>query len=285
MWAHSAVMQRRRLARRLRDARVAASRTQQEIADTLQWPTERLNSFEDSSSCPTESELAELCSAYEISGEVQDLQELASESRILPFSELADLHRSITLRYFAHELCATEIQQFEPMFVPGLLQTRTYTLQILQWVYGFSEDLSSRIADVRERRQRVLDATSRPILSYFIDEAVISRLVGSRTVMREQLSQLREAVGDGVAALRLVPFNGGVHPGMMGPFTHLQFELRGDQGIVYVENSVSEFIAVDSIETPNVVASYGRAFAVLGDGALSVEQTLRVLARKINDLT
>jgi Domain of unknown function (DUF5753)/Helix-turn-helix domain len=280
MTNYSAAAMRRRLAYRLQQARGEARRTQQEVADVLSWPQGRLASYEDSSGCPTAAEVEQLCSLYGCSSMLaQVLQELCADGRTLPFTEYDDLHRPVTLRYFADEAAADVITQFEPLFIPGLLQTRAYTLSVLKGTYSFSDRTSERIADIRETRQRARsEKQSAPL--YFFDQAAISRPVGDGVLMREQLLRLREDAEQGRAVLRVIPFHAGVYPGLMGPMTHLQFEDADDTGVVYVENSVNEFMAVDDRER---IAAYRRALGALDECASSPNQTLDMLSTLIDE--
>jgi len=173
---------------------------------------------------------------------------------------------------------------FEPVFVPGLLQTREYTMTILEGTYGFPPERCSRIANLRSARQEVLRSDRPPRFVCFIDEAVIARPVGSSAMMRDQLARMREVAQDRNVDLRLVAFSGGVNPGMMGPFVQVYLPLDdGDDGAaaVYVENSAREFFAITD---PDERATYSRAFNILAASALTPAETVAVLEARIADL-
>jgi transcriptional regulator with XRE-family HTH domain len=277
-----AALKRLRLARELKRARSAARLTLQDAADALRWPVARLADLECAFAGPEEGDLEQLNDVYGGALDLAELQLLADESRVLPYADFGDVHHPVTLRYLAEESTASAIKQFEPMFVPGLLQTPQYTLSVLNGTYGFSASRSVRIADLRAQRQGALESPRSVSLECFIDEAAVSRPVGGQAVMREQLARLLDAVQNGTAVVRLVPFDGGVHPGMMGPFTYLDFGGELDDGVVYVETSATEFVVVDE---PERVSAYLQAFEGLERSALSKAETVAALAARIESLT
>src|SRR5207245_5943950 len=89
---------------------------------------------------------------------------------------------------------AASIRNFEPVVVPGLLQTADYAREIFRnGPIELDPDEVERLLEVRLARQEILARDDRPRLWVVIDEAVIHRVVGSVSVMRGQLRHLVES--------------------------------------------------------------------------------------------
>jgi transcriptional regulator with XRE-family HTH domain len=88
--------------------------------------------------------------------------------------------------WFAHwaddfETRATTIRWFEPLLVPGLLQTESYARAVVSWK-PFSADIASNLSE-RLARQSVVD---RAELRVLLLGSVLHREVGDAPVMSEQ---------------------------------------------------------------------------------------------------
>jgi transcriptional regulator with XRE-family HTH domain len=114
------------------------------------------------------------------------------------------------------EAQARRLRSFEPLVVPGLLQTETYARAILSTRMGATrEELDDAVAG-RMERQRILDREHPPELWVILDEAVLHRSVGGPDVMRDQLARLVEAGKRSNIAIQVVPFGAGAHEGLRG---------------------------------------------------------------------
>ena len=114
------------------------------------------------------------------------------------------------------EAQARRLRSFQPLVVPGLLQTETYARAILSTRMGATrEELDDAVAG-RMERQRILEREHPPELWVILDEAVLRRPVGGPDVMREQLARLVEAGQRPNIAIQVVPFGAGAHEGLRG---------------------------------------------------------------------
>ncbi|MEV6398912.1 helix-turn-helix transcriptional regulator [Streptomyces sp. NPDC051907] len=117
---------------------------------------------------------------------------------------------------------AVREDHFNCLYVPGLLQTRSYT----EAVQHASEmrlppKETERLVDIRMKRQEILTRAKPLHLWAILDESVIRRVVGSRDVMREQLSHLLQANESPGVTLQVLPFSKGAHSAAMGSFVIL----------------------------------------------------------------
>jgi DNA-binding XRE family transcriptional regulator len=129
------------------------------------------------------------------------------------------------LGHFASlEQGAAELWAYEPLVVPGLLQTAEYATEVersLPW--ETSEAEVARRVDMRLARQEVLQRDRDPlVLSVVLDEAVLYRVAGDEEVMRWQLHRLTVDAQRPNVVVRIVPFTVGDFCATFGSFTVLR---------------------------------------------------------------
>jgi transcriptional regulator with XRE-family HTH domain len=91
-------------------------------------------------------------------------------------------------KYAQHESQATEIRTFEPLYIPGLLQTEGYMR--ITWPKGPVD--GELITRRTERGVGILRGDNPPHLFSVIDEGALVRTLRNPQVMREQLRYLLE---------------------------------------------------------------------------------------------
>lgn len=139
---------------------------------------------------------------------------------------------------------ATAICYFQPIMVPGLLQTRDYAESVIRTANGAaSEAQIERWIELRMARQRLLDRDEPVELSAVVDESVVRRMVGGRSVMRAQLLRLSAMAERPDIDIRVLPFDAGAHAspdgqfdlfGMAEPYPNAAC-MQTPAGAVYVE--------------------------------------------------
>src|SRR5690348_8668980 len=157
---------------------------------------------------------------------------------------------------------AATLRWWEPMVVPGLLQTQEYARAILSVQPGISEDRLDELVAARMDRQAVLGGEPPPFLWCLLDEGVLHRCVGSPKVTHDQLGHLVEMARLAQVTVQVVPYSVGAHPGMAGHFVIAGF---GDApSIVYLDTAVAGQI----VETPGVVDQVALVWEALRSEAL-----------------
>jgi transcriptional regulator with XRE-family HTH domain len=138
------------------------------------------------------------------------------------------------------EGAASVIRTFELQFVYGLFQTEAYARAVtsLGNKTASAEEIDRRVS-VRLKRQDVLASPEPPQVWSVMDEAVLRRPVGGRTVMRAQLAHLIEVAGLPRITIQVVPFARGGHAAAGGSFTVLRFAEPEVPDIVYIEQLTS----------------------------------------------
>lgn len=183
--------------------------------------------------------------------------------------------------YVGMETAAAEVWTWEPLFVPGLLQTRAYTeaLNVALNPTRKAEEIQ-RIVQLRmDRQQRLTDEDPLTVRA-LIDEAALRREVGSRKVMRAQLQHLIEISKLPNVTVQVIPFSAGAHRGMRGAFTALRFP-EEPMNTVYLEL----YIEALYVEAPLEVASYTEIFERLAHTALNRDDTAELIASMIEEGT
>ncbi len=114
------------------------------------------------------------------------------------------------------EANARTLRTFEPLIVPGLLQTEEYARALLCTRVGDSEDDIEAMVSARMRRQDILNRDKPPTMWVIVDEGVLRRCVGSPAVMKEQLIRSVELAHRPDIVTQVIPLSAGAHQGLNG---------------------------------------------------------------------
>jgi len=157
---------------------------------------------------------------------------------------------------------ATALRWYEPLLIPGLLQTEDYARAILAAGPGINgDDLEDRVAG-RMARQSVLERRDPPHLWCVLDEAVLRRPVGGAKVMRTQLEHLAGLAGRPRTTVQVIPASAGAHAGLLGAF--IIADVDGSPSMVYLETSAEG----QDTDSPTVLAHVTLRFDTLRAEAL-----------------
>jgi transcriptional regulator with XRE-family HTH domain len=274
----------RRLALELLRRREAVGLTREEAARQLEWSTSTIFRIETGRSRPQPGNVRVLLELYGVTGPERDgLIRLSREARQPGWwHSFRDILPNPYEVYIGLEAGAASIRNFEPVVIPGLLQTEEYARQTLRNGPGeLDREDVERLVQVRMERQRVLSREDRPRLWAVLDEAVIRRLVGGPEVMREQLRHLIECAEQGKTTLQVVPFGAGAHAGTTGPFVILEFPEATDPDVVYVETLAGDIY----LEASSDVDRYTLAFDRLLAAALHPDDSVRLVQQAVGTMT
>jgi transcriptional regulator with XRE-family HTH domain len=271
---------RRRVRDALRQAREKATLTQRQAADALDWSMSKLVRIEAGTVGVSTTDLRALLHLYGVEdpAEVDALAEMARATRRRPwFSKYQKILNPAFAQYLGYESSASIIRGFQPLTIPGLLQTDDYARAILQ--ANRATDIDDR-AELRVARQELLDRENCPWIIYVIDEAALHRRVGGPGVMRGQLRHLRELKDHPRVSIQVVPFAAGAHSSMNGGFAILEFA-DWDEDVLYQETPRG---SVTSREDQELVADYRERFDLLLAASLDESSTDELIERLIHDL-
>jgi len=119
---------------------------------------------------------------------------------------------------------AATLRWFEPLLVPGLLQTADYARAIFRTKLKRTEEENDELVAARLKRQDLLTRHEPPMVWIILDEGVVRRQVGGRHVMCEQLSRLAEAARQPNVVIEVIPASVGAHDGLEGGFAIADFK-------------------------------------------------------------
>ncbi|MEU8202747.1 helix-turn-helix transcriptional regulator [Streptosporangium sp. NPDC049046] len=147
--------------------------------------------------------------------------------------------RSASPRWFRSWL---EIEQdahflhtWQPLIVPGLLQTEEYARVVIRSEPGITDKQVEKAVAARMERQEIFARDTPPLFRAVLDEGVLHRLVGSKEIMRRQLERLVEAVESPRIGIQIIPSKLGVVTGVLGSFVIAQ--LLGAPDAAYVQSA------------------------------------------------
>ncbi|MFF5967301.1 helix-turn-helix domain-containing protein [Streptomyces collinus] len=166
------------------------------------------------------------------------------------------------------------------VYVPGLLQTRAYStaLQRANEVPLEPSEVD-RLVDIRMKRQEILSRPKPLHLWAILDESVIRRVVGSSSVMKEQLDRLLEANESPHITLQVLPFSKGAHAAALGSFVMI----GGPEpalDVVYVDIHTGSLF----LEKEAELERYRLAFEYLRAQALDMEASSTLIHRARKEL-
>ncbi|MEU8272554.1 DUF5753 domain-containing protein, partial [Sphaerisporangium sp. NPDC049002] len=87
---------------------------------------------------------------------------------------------------------ALVLRSWDPLLIPGLLQTESYARQLFSRGPRAATEEVEKQVEARMLRRKILDREDAPLLLVLVDAGVLRRRVGGPTVMSEQLGYLLE---------------------------------------------------------------------------------------------
>ncbi|WP_410636993.1 helix-turn-helix domain-containing protein [Amycolatopsis sp. lyj-346] len=181
--------------------------------------------------------------------------------------------------FIEYERTASAIFAWEPLLIPGLLQTPEYAWAILGTGgrRRAEEELRLRLR-VRLLRQEVLTGRNPSPYTVFLAEPVIRQRLGGREIMLPQLRHLAELTKRRNISLRVLPDSEEFHPGLNGSF--VVFDFADLPPIVFLEQYRGSAYLYDEQQVSDYLAAQ-RAMAAL---ALSEQESCALVREVIADL-
>nr|WP_245179153.1 DUF5753 domain-containing protein [Streptomyces montanisoli] len=164
---------------------------------------------------------------------------------------------------------------YDPLLVPGLLQTQAYAQTLLEAHFPpLDEEIIEQRVSGRLARQALLARRSPPMVFVFIvEEGALRRTVGSAAVMREQLRHLLTCSQMRNVEVQVMPTTRGAHSGLNGPMVLVESTDRRQH--VYVE--AQDVVSVRSDR--NEVSEFWLRYGMLRSQALNSEDSSHLIQR------
>ncbi len=190
-----------------------------------------------------------------------------------------DYHPDWFLRYVELEAKASEVREWAPYGMPGLLQTEAH-MRALFAGHGNSRTRIDELTESRLNRQELLYGSTPLRLHALVDESVLLRQVGNVQVMAGQLTHLLKMSQLPNVMLQVVPLapRTTAPPGSLMAF----LDMPGGKRWFYSEALRASYCTDESAE----IAQHVRLYDQTAGSALSVHQSRdrirRVMGEMIN---
>jgi len=249
----------------LRRLRTQAGVSQEDLAQQIAYSASLVGMIETARRAPAR-DFAERCdAALDTGGALARLWPLVSQEA-LPrwFRPFAEIERE-----------ATSIRAWEPLNIPGLLQTEEYARALITaWQPGDSDETVEQQVTARMERQRLLDRDDPLLIWAIIGEPALRNPVGGPAVLHGQLTHLLAAeTAHPRLIIQVVPLTAGAHPGSAGPL--LLITRHGEPDMAYLEVHDRGLMA----ERAQDVTRYGLLYDMLRAVALPPDASRAMIAR------
>lgn len=249
----------------LKSLRAERGISQEQLASAIQVSKSLITAFESDRLIP-KLDTAKRLDEYFDSG--NRVRKLAGEVRTQVNRQPATWFRP----WIEHEARATALKTYQPLVVPGLLQTEAYARMLLSCGPVQPAEVERQL-QVRMERQRILERESPPRLNAIIDELVLRR--GDRAILLDQLEHLAEAAQRPHVTLRVVPHDAPAHLGWGGPFDVASFADQPDVGLL--DSHINGTVISDPDKVTTLLTAWDDVCAV----ALNARQSLELLKEVI----
>ncbi len=266
----------------LANHRKRAGKTMAEAARAIGCSPAKVGHLESGRNQQQPSEVTALLRCY--GDDIADIERLASlagsADRQTWWAPWTDVVPDWLRTYVGLEGLASHVANYSPSVIHALLQTEDYSLGVTTGGGRVRPDHDERTVSLRMERQRRLSNDAEPLgLTALIEESVLDRPIGSTATMRGQLEHLLVMAERDNVEVRVLPTALGLHDGLIGEFTLLDFAAA--QSIVYVEIVNGAVYIQDQQQ----VAGYTRIVDRLRAAALSPARTAEAIRSRLSALT
>jgi Domain of unknown function (DUF5753)/Helix-turn-helix domain len=158
---------------------------------------------------------------------------------------------------------ATSLRIWQPIIIPGLLQTADYARALfLAGQADTSDDALDALVAARLGRQGIFDLPDPPNLWVVLDELVLHRLIGTPKTTYDQLVQVADMSMRSYICVQVVPASTGAHAGLGGAFIIASMDGRSD--VMHAEG-----VEGTTIERTALVRKAAVAFDLVRSDALA----------------
>ncbi|MEU4446298.1 helix-turn-helix transcriptional regulator [Actinosynnema sp. NPDC050801] len=167
---------------------------------------------------------------------------------------------------------ASSLLYYEPLVIPGLLQTPEYSRSIIAATgHALSENQVDALVASRMARQGLL-ARGNPLkLHAIIEQGAVERPFGDSGAQARQVRHLIDTAERPNVTVQVVPTHAELHAGLSGPFVILQYD--DDPSLVLLENKVASLF----IDEDDQIEVFEATWATLQDLAYTMQETVEYL--------
>ncbi|MEC4018436.1 helix-turn-helix domain-containing protein [Streptomyces sp. H27-D2] len=278
-----ATVRSRRLGTALKRYRLAAQLDQEHAAEALGCSKAKISRVESGISGSRVGDVRVLLDLYEVEDanmRVQ-LEHLARESNKRGWwldyqGTVSDEHADL----IALETDATYIRSWQPLFIPGLLQTQDYFKALLDTgLTVYSPEVIEKTVAIRQERKRIIEEPGSHFAAVIWEPALTAPMPSPKT-HREQLMYLVHVAQRQNISIQVLPFSDWAAAHMASHFVMFSFGPEPAPEAVALDSTTTTAILEDLED----VAKHARIFEALRSAALSPEQSLTFLQKAIEDI-
>ena len=195
---------RLRVGAELRRLREAANLSGEQVASALEWSQPKVSRIELGRTAYTVRDVARLLALYGVTDDVRTellaatAEDTGESAWIVRAGGFPRRQGSIA----SLEIVTKRIRQYQPVLVPGLLQTYEYA-QTVAAAHGATDPAA--IAAARMQRQDVLKGKDAPTFDVVLDARALLCRAGPVDVLRNQILHLATCVKQGIVNLNIDP--------------------------------------------------------------------------------
>ncbi|ROO50659.1 helix-turn-helix protein [Micromonospora sp. Llam0] len=248
----------------LRSERLKRNLTQAQVGEAIRVSNSLIGAFETGKSIPLPDTAVDLDRIYETGDQIQRLSRTAREDA-----------QALWLRsWLESERRALVLRSFQPLVIPGLLQTEAYARAVLTAGPRTRRRLDEALAVRLERQSATLDRDEDFQFTAIIAEAVL-RLTGA--FMKDQLEHLVDIGHRPDVQIRVLPADVGMHPGIAGAFVIAC--LPNDRRACYLDDQLSGRIVTEAQDVLDLEQTWDAVSGL----ALTVSQSRDLMLRMIDE--
>lgn len=258
-----------RFGRALRHARNTVGWTQTKLARAVGCSDSHLSNVENGMRSLSSVDVQKADQNLGVKGRLVRLhRELYEPADVDWLDQLADLQAEAEL-----------IRESHPTLIPGLLQTLGYAHAVIAagGPYLSHAEVDAKVEARMARSRRILGPDI-PQVHAVIDETALTRPIGGRDTMREQLGSLIEVAGSGRVVVQIQPFGSWPHHGLDGPFSIISSASAPE--VVHVESVYGG----QTTDLPVTVRKFANKFGRLQATASSPSESVAYLRTKLEEL-
>jgi transcriptional regulator with XRE-family HTH domain len=264
--------QRLRVGSELRRLREAANLSGEQVASALEWSQPKVSRIETGRTAFTVKDVARLLALYGVTDDVRaellaaTAEDTGEGAWIVRAGGFPRRQGSIA----SLEVVTKRIRQYQPLLVPGLLQTREYA-EAVATAAGATDP--EAIAAARMQRQGILRDKNAPTLEVILDARALLCRIGSVDLLRNQIDHLVRQAQNKVARLNVIPLGANYEVVSAVAFTIFDFGFKASPSVVWIEAPVGDIY----FSAPDDVEQHSKLFSRLNDIALSIEDSVSYL--------
>lgn len=268
---------RQALGKQLRELRTSAGLTGRDLASRAGWHSSKVSKIEYGKQTPSEGDLRAWCGHTSAENQIPDLVAAVRDIESMYVEWRRKLSAGTRRRQNASRRLESNtklIRWYEPVLVPGLLQTAEYAREVMRRViefYDIPDDLDVGVSERMERQSVLYRGDHR--FHFVLAQQALTTMVGDIDVMIGQLDRLLAVMSLPRVAFSIVP-------------SHAQYRTPTNQFIIFDNRLVHvETISAElSISQPREIALYTKAFQQLTQQAITGPAARTLITATLDEL-